>query len=74
MIPELAPLFQTHHTKTTGLGVMCEHEKFNLHQPSLYGRSSVASGLEPATRWPRIRDHNCLATVTMKQETGGHID
>ncbi|GFV09505.1 hypothetical protein TNCV_3159021 [Trichonephila clavipes] len=33
-------------------------DRFNAHLPALYGRSSVAPGLEPATRLSRVHDHN----------------
>ncbi|GFV67678.1 hypothetical protein TNCV_4623581 [Trichonephila clavipes] len=61
MTPEMAPPLQT---TTPRLERTLRSNRLNVHHPLLHDRSSVTPGLEPATRWLLVRDHNYCA-VTM---------
>ncbi|GBO11417.1 hypothetical protein AVEN_137653-1 [Araneus ventricosus] len=53
--PELAPLSKLpHHINGRTFG----QDGFNVHQSRLPSDSSVESGFEPATLWPRGQDLN----------------
>ncbi|GFW24797.1 hypothetical protein TNCV_1960641 [Trichonephila clavipes] len=65
MPPELVYPSPNYHTARTG-GL-----SFNMQQPPLHFKSSVASGLEAVTRRSRVWDHNLQATAaTFRKKVG----